>query len=118
MRHLDLEHDEYTIGMALSSPLFTQEREDAASRRRAYYSLDEGLSSSQSSSVGHRTGRPVVEQLNSLISNVRENPRRSSENEQIRILLERQREQILADVKQRFKNTNSRPIMTEEVFKS
>ena len=80
-----------------SSPLFTQEREDDASRRRAYHSHDEGLSSSQSSSVGHRTGRPVVEQFDSQISNVRENPRRSSENEQIRILLERQREQLLAD---------------------
>ena len=55
----DLEFDDYTIGMALSSPLFTQEREDAASRRRAYHSHDEGLSSSQSSSVGHaRTGNP------------------------------------------------------------
>ena len=38
----DLEFDDYTIGMALSSPLFTQEREDAASRRQAYHSLDEG----------------------------------------------------------------------------
>ena len=93
----DLEYDDYTFGMALSSPLFTQEREDAASRRREYHSHDEGLSSSQSSSVRHRTGRPVVELFNSLISNVRENPHRSSENEQIRILLERRREQILAD---------------------
>ena len=93
----DLEYGDYTIGMALSSPLFTQEREDDASRRRAYQSQDEGLSSSQSSSVGHRTVRPVVEQLDSQIPNVRENPRHSSENEQIRILLERQREQILAD---------------------
>ena len=84
----NLKYDDYTIGMALSSPLFTQEREDAASRRRAYHSPDEGLSSSQSSSVSRRTGRPVVEQFDSLISNVRENPRRSSENEQIRILLE------------------------------
>ena len=82
---------------ALSSKLFTQEREDAASRRRAYHSLDEGLSSSQSSSLGHRTLRPVETQFDPLISNVRENPRRSSENEQISILLERQREQILAD---------------------
>ena len=87
----DLEYDDVTIGMALSSPLFTQEREDDASRRRAYHSHDEG------SSVGHRTGRPVVEQSDSQISNVRENPRHSSENEQIRILLERRREQILAD---------------------
>ena len=35
--------------------------------------------------------------MGSLNSNVRENPRRDSENEQIRILLERQKEQILAD---------------------
>ena len=92
----DLDLEDYTTGMALSSPLFTQEREDAASRRRAYHSPDERLSSSQSSSVGHRTGRPVVEQFDSQIPNVRGNPRHSSENEQIRILLERQREQILA----------------------
>ena len=88
----DLEYDDYTIGMALSSsPLFTQEREGAACRRRPYHSHDEGLSSGQSSSVGHRTARPVVEQFDSLISNIRENLRRSSENEQIRILLERQK---------------------------
>ena len=94
----DLEYDDYTIGIALSSPLFAQERQDPASRRQAYHSPDESLLSSQSLSVGHvRTGRPVSDEFGSLISNVRENPRRSSENEQIRILLERQRDQILAD---------------------
>ena len=90
--------NDHTIGRALSSPLFTQEREDAASRRQAYHSPDESLLSSQSLSVGHvRTGRPVSDEFGSLISNVRENPRRDSENEQIRIFLERQKEQILAD---------------------
>ena len=93
----DLEFDDYTIGMALSSPLF-QEREDPASRRQAYHFPNEGLSSSQSSPVGHcGTERLVFDEFGSLIWNVRENPRRGSENEQIRILLERQREQILAD---------------------
>ena len=54
----DSEISDYTIGRALSSPLFTQEGEDPASRRQAYHSPDEGLSSSQSSSVGHvGTGR-------------------------------------------------------------
>ena len=48
-------------------------------------------------SVIVRTGRLVADQFDSLISNVKENPRRGSENEQIRILLGRQREQILAD---------------------
>ena len=51
----------------------------------------------QSLSVDHvRTVRPVND-LSSLSSSVRENPCRDSENEQIRILLERQSEQILAD---------------------
>ena len=38
-----------------------------------------------------------MEQFDSLIPNVREIPRHSSETEQIRILQERQRDQILAD---------------------
>ena len=93
----DLEFDDYTIGRALSSPLF-QEREDPTSRRQVYHSLDESLLSSQSSSVGHAgTGRLVFNEFGSLTSNVRENSRRDSENEQIRILLERQEEQTLAD---------------------
>ena len=93
-----LKYDDYTIGRALSSPLFTQEREETAGHRQAYHSLKESLLSSQSSSVGHvSTGRPVFDECGSLISNVKENPRRDSENEQIRILLERQKEQNLAD---------------------
>ena len=92
------EISDYTIGRALSSPPFTQKREDPASRAQAYHSLEESLLSGQSLSVGHvRTGRPVSDEFGSLISNVRECPRRDSENEQIRILLERQKEQILAD---------------------
>ena len=90
----DLEFDDYTIGMALSSPLFTKECEAAASRRQAYHSPDEGLSSSQSSlSVGHvRTGRLVSDEFGSLISKCQ---RKSTSR--LRILLERQEEQILAD---------------------
>ena len=83
----DFDYDDVTIGETLSN----------ACRRRAEHSEEEeGLSSSQSS-VGQRTGRPVVKPFDSQISNVRENPRHSSESEQIRILLERQREQIPAD---------------------
>ena len=116
----DLEFDDYTIGMALSSPLFTQEREEPAGRRQAYHSLEESLLPSQSLSVGQvRTERLVGDQFDSLIPNVRENPCRDSDNEQIRILLERHKESRFSlTVKQRFKNTSSRPNMTEEVFKS
>ena len=115
----DFEFDDCTIGRALSSPLFAQERQDPASRRQAHHSPGESLLSSQSSSVGHvRTGRPVSDEFGSLNSNVRENPRRDSENEQIRILLERQTEQILADYRAEIQKHISRPIVTEEVFKS
>ena len=70
----DTEISDYTIGRALLSPLFTQEREDPASRRRANRSPGEGLSSSQLSSVGHvRTVRLVSDEFGSLISNIREN---------------------------------------------
>ena len=81
-----------------------QEREDPASRGQAYHSLKESLLSSQSSSAGHvRTGRLVSDRFDSLISNVRENPCRDSENEQSRNLLKRQKEHIFSQVvEQRF----------------
>ena len=92
----DSEISDYTIGRPLSSPLFTQERENPASHRQVHHSLNESLSS-QSSSVGHvRKGGPVDE-LSSRSSGVSENPSRDSENEQIRFLIELQKEQILAD---------------------
>ena len=88
----DWEISDYTIGRALSSPLFTQERQEPASPRQAYHSPEESLLPAQSLSVGYvRTGR-LVNEFGLLISNVRENPRRDSENEQIRILQERQKE--------------------------
>ena len=115
----DSEISDDTIGIALSSPLFTQEREEPPSRRQAYHSPEESSLSSQSSSVGHvKPGRPVSDEFGSLSSSVREYPCRDSENEQIRILLERQREQILADCQAESQNAISRPFMTEEVFKS
>ena len=107
----DLEFDDYTICVALSSPLFTQEREDAASRRQAYHSPDEGLSSSQSSSVGHvRTGRPVAD--NSLIPNVREIRVAAQKMSKSGFFWNDRESRFSLTVKQRFENTNSRPIMT------
>ena len=72
-------------------------RSEKNQRAVAYHSLEESLLPAQSLSVCHaRTGRPVHEPC-SLSSSVRENPSRDLENEQIRILPERQKEQILAD---------------------
>ena len=85
----DSDHDDVTIGKMLSD----------ACRRRTDHSQEEGLSSCLSSSVSHDgTERPVV--CCTFDSQVFECSRKrghSSESEQITILLERQREQILAD---------------------
>ena len=81
----DFDYDDITIGKTLLD----------ACRRRADHSEEEGLSSCLSSSVSHdRMGKPVVCQL---MSSAQETQRHNSESEQIRTLLERQREQILAD---------------------
>ena len=76
----DFNYDDVTIGKALSD----------ACRRRADHSEEEGLS------VMIELGDPLLAHLTQ-VSSVQETQRHSSENEQIRTLLERQREQILAD---------------------
>ena len=84
----DFDYDDVTIGKTLLD----------ACRRRADHSEEEGLSSCLSSSVSHdRKERPVVCSFDSQVSSVQETQRHNSESKQIRILMERQREQILAD---------------------
>ena len=84
-----------------------------AHRVHVYHSQREGLFVGQSSSVSERTGRSVGERTG--------RPVRPSgqelnvANAQMRTLLERQKEQILAEGQTEIKNTNSRLIMTEEV---
>ena len=68
-----------TIGKALSSPLFIQEREEPAGRRQAYLSFEERLLPSQSLSVCHVSTRRPVNELSSLSSRSREKPSRERE---------------------------------------
>ena len=91
----DAELDDDTIGKALSSPLFIREIGESANRRQAYHSHEESLLPAQSFFAHSRTGRPVHE-LSSL-SSCKEKPSREMENETIRILFEKQKQQILAD---------------------
>ena len=70
----DVELDDETIGKALSSPLFIQEREEPADRRQAYHSHEESLFPAQSFFTHSRTVRPVHE-LSSL-SSCRQKPSR------------------------------------------
>ena len=113
------ELDDETICRALSSPLFIQEREEPADRRQAYHTFEESLLPAQSFSVCHpRTGRPMHE-LSSLSWCSREKPSRDSENEQIRILLERQRKSKFSlTLEPRFRNTNFKPILIGEAFRN
>ena len=79
----------------LSSPLFIQEREEPANLRQAYHSYEESLLPAQSFYAHTCTGRPENEPS----SSQKRKSGRDMENERIRILLERQKEEILADVR-------------------
>ena len=73
---------------ALSSPLFTQEREEPANLRHTYHSHEESLLPAQSFFTRTSTGRPVYEPSSDL-SLLRKSSR-DLENERIRSLVERQ----------------------------
>ena len=110
----DAELDDEIIGKALSSPLFIQEREEPANRRQAYHSHEESLLPAQSFFAQTSTGRPAYE----LSSHQKRKSGRDMENERIRILLERQKEQILAEVrteiqKHEFQGGSDRRIVQE-----
>ena len=91
----DAELDDEIIGKAISSPLFIQEREEPADRRQAYHSYEESVLPAQSFFAHTSTERPVFEPC----SSQKRKSGRDMENERIRILLEGQKEQILAEVR-------------------
>ena len=62
----DAELDDEIIGKALSSPLFTQEREEPANLRQTYHSHEESLLPTLSFFTRTSTGRPVYEQSSDL----------------------------------------------------
>ena len=72
----------------------TQERGESGDRSQAYHSNEESLLPAQSFFAHSRTERPVHELIS--LCSCREKPSREMENETIRILLEKQKEQILA----------------------
>ena len=112
----DLEVHDYTIGRALSSPLFTQEREDPAGRRQAYHSPDESLLSSQSLSVGLvRTGRPVSDEFGSRISHAGKIHVATQKMSKSGFFWNDKKSRFSLIIEQRFRNTSYRPIITEEI---
>ena len=75
--------------------LFIQEREEPANLRQAHHSHEESLLPAQSFFAHTSTGRPIYEPS----SSQKRKSSRDMENERIRILFERQKEQILAEVR-------------------
>ena len=59
----DVELDDELIGRALSSPLFTLEREEPANLRQIYHSHEESLLPAQSSSHEQVRGDPYSDQV-------------------------------------------------------
>ena len=109
----DAELDDETIGKALSSPLFTQEREEPADRRQAYHFHEESSLPAQSLFTHARMGRPYT--------NLRSCTRKSSremDNERIGILRERQKSKFSLKSVQRFRNTSFKPILMEKVLRN
>ena len=90
----DAELDDEIIGKALSSPLFIQK---PANLRQAYHSHEDSLLPAQSFFPHTSTERPVSESSSDLSQERKSS--REMENERIWILLERQKEQILAEVR-------------------
>ena len=123
----DAELIDETIGKAIYSPPFTQEREEPASRRQAYHSFEESLLSAsrrqayrsfeesllsgQSFFAHARTGRPVHE-----LSSSKQKSSREMENERSGFSLIDKKSKF-SMILPRFRNTNFKPILIGEVFR-
>ena len=71
----DAELDDEIIGKALSSPLFTQGREEPANLRQVCHSREESLLPAQSFFAHTSTERPVYEPSSSPLKDKRANSR-------------------------------------------
>ena len=95
-----------------------------AHREHVYHSKREGLSVGQSSSsLSDRSGQPVVEIVAKSHDRsgqpvVERGQEVNTEQAQIRTLLDRQREKILADCQAEIRRHEFQANLTEEVFKS
>ena len=107
----DAELDDETIGKALSSPLFIQEREEPANRRQAYHSHEESLLPAQSFFAHTSTARPVCE----LSSSQKRRSGRDMENERIR---KDKKRKFSLKSEPRSRSTNFKPVVIEEVFRN
>ena len=93
----DMELDDELIRKELSSPLFTQEREEPANLRQTDHPHEESLLPAQSSFRTHKYGKTRVRTKFKFVSKTEIKSRPG--NKQIWILFERRQEQILAEAR-------------------
>ena len=85
----DAEFDDELIRKALSSPLFTQEREEPVNLRQTYHSQEESLLPAQSFFARASSGRPAYEPSSDVNGN--QVPTWKTSESGFSILLERQK---------------------------
>ena len=110
----DAELDDATIGKALSSPLFTQEREEPADRRQAYHSFEESFLPAQSFSHTQEQGDPCT----NLVRTKNENQVAKWKTKESGFSLNDKKSKLSQIVEQRFRNMDIKPIMIEEVSRN
>ena len=110
----DAELDDETIGKALSSPLFIQEREEPANRRQAYHSYEESSLPAQSFLAHTQERRDPYTNL----GRVHENQVANWKTKDSGFSLNDKKSKFSLIVEERFRNTSSKPIMMEEVSRN
>ena len=112
----DAELDDELIGKALSSPLFTQEREEPANLRQTYHSHEEKFVTSSVLFHTTSTGRPVYEPSSICLRNG--NQVATWKTSESGFSLKDKKSKFLLKSDLRSRSTNFKPILTEEVSRN
>ena len=106
----DAELDDETVGKALPSPLFIQERGESADRRQTYHSYEESLLPAQSFSTAQEQGDPCTNLVRADKNHVAE-----WKTKQSGFSLKDKKSKFSLMLEPRFRNTSSKPILMGEV---
>ena len=113
----DMELDDELIRKELSSPLFTQEREEPANLRQTDHSLEESLLPAKSFFRTHKYGKTRVRTKFKFVSKT-EIKSRPQKTNKCGFSLEDAKSKFLLKPDLRSSSTNFKPILTEEVFRN
>ena len=112
----DAELDDELIGKALSSPLFTQEREEPANLRQTYHSHEESLLPAQSFFTRTSTGDPCTNQVQICLKNG--NQVATWKTSESGFSLKDKKSKFLLKSDLRSRSTNFKPSLTKEVSRN